>query len=58
MTTMGDDVGITDVVRYMGGVGKPFATCDVSGEFWADVDTLDDYESVDILLREQYGERV
>ena len=58
MTTMGDDVGISDVVRYMGGLGNPFATCDVSGEFWADVDTLDDYKSVDILLREQYGERV
>ena len=54
----GSDVGMTDVARLMGDQGRPFATCDVSGMFWADVDTLEDYRSVDILLREAFGERV
>lgn len=56
--TKGGAVTLTDVVRYMGDTGRPLATCDVSGAFWADVDTLEDYESIDALLREGYGERV
>ncbi len=47
------DVGISDVVRYMANRGQPFMACDVSGLFWADVDTPEDYESVDSLLREE-----
>ena len=54
----GADVGITDMVRLIGDGGRPFATCDVSGMFWADVDTLEDYRSVEILMRETYGERI
>ncbi len=45
------DVGISDVVRYMALGGQPFIACDVSGLFWADVDTPEDYESVNSLLR-------
>lgn len=29
----------------------PFATCDVTGLFWADVDTLEDYREVERLMR-------
>ena len=58
MYTMGTQVGISDVVSLMGRQGLPFATCDVSGMLWADVDTPEDYESVNSLLRESYGERV
>jgi len=43
MSRQGVEVGISDVVRYMGASGRPFATCDVEGEFWSDVDTPDDY---------------
>jgi choline kinase len=45
------DVGISDVVRCMAAGGQPFMACDVSGLFWADVDTPEDFESVDTLLR-------
>ena len=58
MHRRGHEVTITEVVRLMGERGRPFATCDVSGAFWADVDTPEDYESVAGLLREKYGERV
>ena len=58
MKSRGVDVGISEVVQLMGETGQPFATCNVSGMFWADVDTLDDYTSIDGLLRERYGERV
>ena len=47
----GLDVGISDLVRYLGGSGHPFATCDVSGSFWADVDTLEDYKAIEGLLK-------
>lgn len=58
MEKQGIDVSITDVVRHMGSIGKPFATCDVSGMFWADVDTFEDYQSIDSLLREKHGQRI
>jgi len=58
MESRGTSVGITDVVTAMGEVGRPFATCDVTGMFWADVDTLQDYQSTESLVREKYGERV
>ena len=50
MRGQGNDVSITDMVRYLGGSGHPFATCDVSGSFWADVDTLEDYQAIAGLL--------
>jgi choline kinase len=46
----GLDVSISDVVTYMGRHGCPFSTCDVSGMFWADVDTPEDYYSIETLL--------
>ena len=58
MGSHGDDVSLSQVVRRMGSSGRPLATCDVTGAFWADVDTLEDYNSVDALLRERHGERV
>jgi hypothetical protein len=58
MRRQGLDVSISDVVTFMGANGNPFASCDVSGMFWADVDTLEDYLSIDILLKEMHGERV
>jgi len=50
MRRQGIDVSITDLVRYLGSGGHPFATCDVSGNFWADVDTLEDYQAIEGLL--------
>jgi len=38
----------------MGDKGKHFQICDVSGQFWADVDTSEDYDSVRALLRGGY----
>ena len=58
MEYQGTQVSITDVVTLMVDEGYAFATCDVSGMFWADVDTQEDYLSVDSLLRDGYGERV
>ncbi len=55
MGEQGDSVGISDVVRLLGDKGQPFATCDVSGNFWADVDTLEDYQSIDRFLSENHG---
>ena len=53
MEAQGPMVTITDLVISMAGRGEPFATCDVTGLFWADVDTPEDYLSVDSLLREK-----
>ena len=58
MDRLGQQVSITEVVRSMRERGLPFSACDVRGMLWADVDTLEDYLAVDILLREAYGERV
>ncbi len=38
----GTEVTISDVTRLLIGRGHPFDTCDVSGCFWADVDTKED----------------
>jgi mannose-1-phosphate guanylyltransferase len=46
ISRQGVKVGISDVVRHMGVNGRPFATCDVEGEFWSDVDTLEDYLAI------------
>jgi len=40
---LGIDVEISDVVRLLIEKGSRFATCDVSGCFWADVDTEEDW---------------
>ncbi len=55
MVDKGVDVSITDLVLRSGSMGNPFATCDVTGSFWADVDTIEDLHSVDRLLREING---
>ena len=52
------DVTITGVLQHMAARGRPFGTCDVSGMLWVDVDTPDDYQTADALLRASYGERV
>jgi choline kinase len=43
---IGIHVEISDVIRMMIQKGLPFFTRDMSGMFWADVDTPDDLESV------------
>jgi len=42
----GTEVTISDVIRFLVGRGYPFDTCDVSGCFWADVDTKEDFDMV------------
>ena len=44
------EVEISDVVRLFGTVGQPFATCDIDGAFWSDIDTLDDYSAIKTML--------
>jgi len=56
--TKGIHVEINDIVRHLIGEESPFFTCDVSGMFWADVDTRADLETTDRLLRERHVERV
>jgi len=42
----GNKVTISDVTRFLVGRGHLFNTCDVSGYFWADVDTKEDLDMV------------
>ncbi len=42
----GTNVEISDVIRFMVGRGHHFDTCDVSGCFWADVDTKEDLDRI------------
>jgi len=42
----GADVTISDVTRFLVRWGHPFNTCDVSGCFWADIDTKEDLDMV------------
>ncbi|MBA7486182.1 Bifunctional IPC transferase and DIPP synthase [subsurface metagenome] len=42
----GTDVEISDVIRFLVSRGHRFDTCDVSGCFWADVDTKEDLDKV------------
>lgn len=58
MEEQGISVSITDVVRHMGDAGHPFVTCDVRGHFWADIDTPEDFESVDNLLKGKHGKHL
>ena len=51
----GTNVTTTDLVTRMGNEGEHFSTRDVSGMFWADVDTFEDYQSVDRLIRVTHG---
>ncbi len=43
---LGTKVEITDVVRFLVSQGHRFDTCNVSGCFWADVDTKEDLDLV------------
>lgn len=43
---LGIDIEISDVVRSLISRGHRFDTCDVSGYFWADVDTKEDLKMV------------
>ena len=54
MKLKGKSVNISEVVQHMGDNGKHFQICDVSGQFWADVDTSEDHDSVSALLRGGY----
>jgi len=42
----GIEVAISDVTSFLVSRGHPFDTCDVSGCFWADVDTKEDLDMV------------
>ena len=55
MSRQGLNVSITDMVVRMGDEGSRFSTHDVSGKFWADIDTREDYRSIDRLIRESNG---
>lgn len=48
----GRGLELSRVVRLFTEERDPFATCDVTGLFWADVDTLEDYRAVERLMRE------
>lgn len=43
---LGVDIEIIDVIRFLTRRGYRFRTCDVSGSFWADVDTKEDLNTV------------
>ena len=58
MKTQGVQVSITDAVRAIERTGRAFSTCDVGGMFWADVDTLEDYQSIDSMLGRNNGDSV
>jgi len=45
----GIDIEITDVIRFLISQGYCFDTCDVSGCFWADIDTEEDLNMVEIV---------
>jgi choline kinase len=42
----GSDVEVSDVIRFLVGRGHRFDTCDVTGCFWADLDTEGDLDLV------------
>ncbi|GAG91767.1 unnamed protein product, partial [marine sediment metagenome] len=44
--SLGSDIEISDVIQFMVSSGNRFATCDVSGSLWADVDTEEDLKRV------------
>jgi len=46
VTFSGTDIETADVIRFMISKGRSFHTCDVSGCFWMDVDTEEDFKMV------------
>ena len=48
----GRGLELSQVVRLFTEERTPFATCDVTGLFWADVDTVEDYREVERLMQE------
>ena len=54
ITRQGKRVTISEVVQHMADNGRHFQTCDVSGQFWADVDTEEDHDSFTALLKGGY----
>ena len=55
MTQQGTKVNISEVVQHMAGNGRHFGICDVSGQFWADVDTIEDHDSISDRLRSEHA---
>lgn len=49
----GRGLELSQVVRLFTEENTPFATCDVNGMFWADVDTLEDYRAVERLMLQE-----
>jgi len=49
----GIEVEMSDVVRLFRERNDPFATCDIAGLFWADIDTVEDYRTVNRLMSER-----
>lgn len=43
----GIDIEISEVIRFMLGRGDDFVTCDTTGPFWADIDTVEDLRLLD-----------
>jgi CDP-L-myo-inositol myo-inositolphosphotransferase len=54
MNHKGKRVNISEVVQHMADNNRHFQICDVSGQFWADVDTEEDHDSISALLKEGY----
>ena len=54
MNRKGKKVNISEVVQHMADKGRHFQICDVSGQFWADVDTEEDHDSISTLLKGGY----
>ena len=54
MNHKGKRVKISEVVQHMADNKKHFQICDVSGQFWADVDTEKDHDSISALLKGGY----
>jgi CDP-L-myo-inositol myo-inositolphosphotransferase len=54
MKDKGNKVSISEVVQHMADNERHFQICDVSGQFWADVDTEEDHDSVSTLLKERH----
>ena len=42
----GTDVTVSDVIRFLISQGHRFDTCDISGCFWADIDTKEDLDRI------------
>jgi len=55
MKRKGNKVSISEVVQHMADNGRHFQICDVSGHFWADVDTEEDHDLVSGLMKAGYG---